>query len=80
MVEFDVSMFAFVREGIRYTRHKTSLCPAAVTGIYRHNPGHKKGGYENGWKKPSKIIPQNGGYCFFHGFTPLQVDAAASWQ
>ena len=79
MVEFDVSMFAFERVfgilGIRQV-FAPQLWPA-YTGII---PGTKKGGYENGLKKPSKIIPQNGGYCFFRGFTPLQVDAAASWH
>ena len=57
MVEFDVSMFAFVREGIRYTRHKTSLCPAAVTGIYRHNPGHKKRGLREWLEKAIQNHP-----------------------
>ena len=70
MVEFDVSMFAFVREGIRYTRHKTSLCPAAVTGIYRHNPGHKKRGLREWLEKAIQNHPPKWRLLFFPWLYP----------
>ena len=69
MVEFDVSMFAFERVfgilGIRQV-FAPQLWPA-YTGII---PGTKKGGYENGMKKPIQNHPPKWRLLFFPWLYP----------